>query len=322
MVHQTLERPAGAGKPAREQGQPRRRYRYGERPGLAYLFLSPWIAGALVLTIGPMLASLYLSFTDYDLFTTPQWVGLDNYRRLFTDDPRFLASVGVTLRYVLISTPLKLIAALAVAMLLNRVTRGSGFYRSAFYAPSLLGASAAIAIVWRLIFDNQGIVDNGLSAIGIHTGGWVASPRYALLVIVALAVWQFGAPMVIFLAGLKQIPQELYDASSVDGAGWWRTFRSVTLPMLSPVIFFNLVLEMIHAFQSFTGAFVVSGGRGGPSDSTLFYTLYLYDNAFSNFRMGYASAMAWALLLVIAAVTAVLFGTSRRWVYYAGDDSR
>ncbi|GLY06411.1 MULTISPECIES: sugar ABC transporter permease [Actinoplanes] len=322
MTQQTLARPAAASEPPTDPGHRRRRHRYGERPGLAYLFLSPWIAGALVLTIGPMLASLYLSFTDYDLFTSPQWVGLANYRRLFDDDPRFLTSVGVTLRYVLISTPLKLIAALGVAILLNRVTRGSAFYRSAFYAPSLLGASAAIAIVWRLIFDNQGIVDKGLSAVGIHTGGWVASPRYALLVIVALAVWQFGAPMVIFLAGLKQIPQELYDASAVDGASPWRTFRSVTLPMLSPVVFFNLVLEMIHAFQSFTGAFVVSGGRGGPSDTTLFYTLYLYDNAFSNFRMGYASAMAWVLLLVIAVVTAALFGTSRRWVYYAGEDAR
>jgi multiple sugar transport system permease protein len=297
-----------------------RRFRYGERPGIAYLFLSPWLVGALLLTIGPMLASLYLSFTDYDLFSTPRWVGLENYRRLFGDDERFIASVWVTLRYVLLSTPLKLLAALAVAMLLNRASQAQGVYRSAFYAPSLLGASVAVALVWRVIFDTGGVVDRGLSAVGISTGGWVASPRYALLVIVVLAVWQFGAPMVIFLAGLKQIPQELYDASSVDGAGWWRTLWSVTLPMLSPVIFFNMVLETIHAFQAFTGAFVISSGRGGPADSTLFYTLYLYQKGFTEYRMGYASAMAWLLVLAIAAVTAVLFRTARIWVFYAGEE--
>ena len=281
----------------------RQRRRYGERPGIAYLFLSPWVLGALLLTVGPMLGSLYLSFTDYDLFTTPEWVGLENYRNLFTDDSRFVAAVWVTVRYVLISTPLKLVAALAVALLLNRASRAQGFYRSAFYAPSLLGASVAVALVWRVIF-----------------GDLVSSPRCALLVIVALAVWQFGAPMVIFLAGLEQIPQELYDASAVDGAGWWRTLRSVTLPMLSPVIFFNLVLETIHAFQAFTGAFVISSGRGGPIDSTLFYTLYLYQKGFNEFRMGYASAMAWVLVLVVAAITAVLFRTARMWVFYAGED--
>jgi multiple sugar transport system permease protein len=296
------------------------RYRYGERPGIAYVFLSPWLFGAALLTIGPMLASLYLSFTDYDLFSTPNWIGFENYRRLFGDDERFLTSVWVTAKYVLLSTPLKLLAALAVAMLLDRASRAQGVYRSAFYAPSLLGASVAVALVWRVIFDDGGVVDEALAAVGINTGGWVASPRYALLVIVVLAVWQFGAPMVIFLAGLKQIPRELYDAAAVDGAGWWRTFRSVTLPMLSPVIFFNLVLETIHAFQAFTGAFVISGGRGGPADATLFYTLYLYQRGFTEFRMGYASAMAWLLVLAIAAVTAVLFRTSRMWVFYAGED--
>ena len=301
---------------------PRRRPRYGERPGLAYLFLSPWVLGALLLTVGPMAASLYLSFTDYDLFTTPDWIGLANYRALFGDDPRFFAAVWVTVKYVLLSTPLKLVAALAVAMLLNRVSRTQGFYRSAFYAPSLLGASVAVALVWRVIFDERGVVDESLSVLGVHTGGWVSNPRYSLLVLVALAVWQFGAPMVIFLAGLKQIPQEYYDASAVDGAGPWRTFRSITLPMLSPVIFFNLVLETIHAFQAFTGAFVVSGGRGGPVDSTLFYTLYLYQKGFTEFRMGYASAMAWVLVIVVAIITAVLFRTARLWVFYAGEESR
>jgi multiple sugar transport system permease protein len=324
MAGQTLARPAHAAEPA---GPPRRRrpakrHRYGERPAIAYLFLSPWIVGALLLTIGPMLASLYLSFTDYDLFTSPEWVGLDNYRRLFSDDPRFLSAVWVTLKYVLLSVPLKLAAALAVALLLNRASRLSGFYRSAFYAPSLLGASVAVALVWRLVFETGGPVDRTLTVFGIHTGGWTTDPRYALLAIVLLAVWQFGAPMVIFLAGLKQIPNDLYDAAAIDGADWWRSFRSVTIPMLSPVILFNVVLETIHAFQAFTGAFIISGGRGGPSDSTLFYTLYLYQRGFVDFRMGYASAMAWVLLLVIALVTALLFRTSRAWVFYAGGETR
>ena len=286
------------------------------------MFLSPWVLGALLLTIGPMLASLYLSFTDYDLFTSPRWIGFANYERLFTDDPRFLSACWVTLEYVLVSTPLKLAAALAVALLLNHAGRLKGLYRSAFYGPSLLGASVALALVWRSIFDNGGVVDAGLSTLGVHTGGWVSSPRHALLVIVALAVWQFGAPMVIFLSGLQQVPKELYDSAAVDGAGRWRVLRSVTLPLLSPVILFNLVLETIHAFQAFTGAFVVSSGRGGPSDSTLFYTLYLYQKGFNEFRMGYASAMAWLLVLVVALVTAVVFGTSRRWVFYAGGDDR
>ncbi|MEH1098480.1 carbohydrate ABC transporter permease [Micromonospora sp. CPCC 205561] len=318
MTVQTLDAaaapPAGAGA-----GGPRQRRRR-DRPGIAFLFLSPWVCGALLLTVGPMLASLYLSFTDYDLFTTPRWVGLDNYRRLFTDDPRFLASAAVTAKYVLLSVPLKLAAALAVALLLNRPRRGQGFYRSSLYAPSLLGTGVALALVWRALFTDEGVVDSLTNTVGWDSGGWINEPDYALYVLIILAVWQFGAPMVIFLAGLKQIPQELYDAAAVDGAGRWRTFRSVTLPMLSPIILFNLVLETIHAFQAFTPAFVVSGGRGGPGNSTLFYTLYLYERGFSQFRMGYASAMAWLLLLTVAVITALFFGTARRWVFYSGED--
>jgi len=274
----------------------------------------------VLLTVGPMLASLYLSFTNYDLFTSPKWIGLDNYRQMFTSDTRLLHAAEVTGKFVLLSVPIKLGLALAVAMLLNRKRRGQGIYRSAFYAPSLLGTSVAVALVWRVLFSDSGVVDRALGLVGIHTGGWISNPSYALLTLVALAAWQFGAPMVIFLAGLKQIPRDLYDAAAVDGAGKWRTFRSVTLPMLSPVIFFNLVLESIHAFQSFTGAFIVSGGRGGPSDSTLFYTLYLYQKGFADFRMGYAAAMAWVLLLVIALITLLLFRWARSWVFYSGED--
>jgi len=292
------------------------------RQGSAYLFLTPWIGGVLVLTIGPMIASLYLSFTDYDLFNPPHWVGFANYVTMVARDDRFWHAVRVTATYVLLSVPAKLLLALGVALLLNRVRRGSGLYRSAFYAPSLLGASVSVALVWRAMFSSGGSMDRVLSAFGVHLGGLTDRPQYALLTLVALAVWQFGAPMVIFLAGLKQVPRELSEAAEIDGAGPVRRFFSVTLPMLTPVLLFNLVLEIIHAFQSFTGAFVVSSGRGGPSDSTLLYTLYLYQRGFTDFRMGYASAMAWALLVLIGLITSMLFRGTRRWVFYAGEVAR
>ncbi|MGW2256531.1 carbohydrate ABC transporter permease [Streptomyces sp. NPDC001780] len=287
------------------------------REGAAWVFLSPWVLGASVLTLLPMAVSLYLSFTDYDMFNPPRWVGLRNYTQMFTEDPRYWRSVGTTLLYVVLAVPLQLAVALAVALALKSVRRAKGFYRSAFYAPSLLGASMSIALVWRAIFNDGGTVDNLLG-----TGGWVTQPGWALLAVALLTVWQFGAPMVIFLAGLQQIPAELYEAAAVDGASRGRQFVSITLPMLSPVLFFNLVLQTIQAFQVFTPAFAVSAGKGGPADSTLFYTLYLYDRGFVASHMGYASAMAWVLLIAIGAVTAVLFRTSRAWVFYAGEETR
>ncbi|MFJ6556011.1 carbohydrate ABC transporter permease [Streptomyces luteogriseus] len=288
-----------------------------EREGAAWVFLSPWVLGAIVLTLLPMAVSLYLSFTDYDLFNPPKWVGLRNYVQMFTEDPRYWRSVVTTLTYVVIAVPLQLALALVVALALKGMKRSKGFYRSAFYAPSLLGASMSIALVWRAVFNDGGTVDNLLG-----TGGWVNRPGWALLAVALLTVWQFGAPMVIFLAGLQQIPAELYEAAAVDGAGKWRQFLSVTVPMLSPVLFFNLVLQTIQAFQVFTPAFAVSAGKGGPADSTLVYTMYLYDRGFVASHMGYASAMAWVLLLVIGIVTAVLFRTSRSWVFYASEGDR
>ncbi|MFF9773313.1 carbohydrate ABC transporter permease [Streptomyces sp. NPDC013978] len=297
-----------------QQPDPARRRR---REGAAWVFLSPWVLGACVLTLLPMAVSLYLSFTDYDLFNAPNWVGLRNYTQMFTEDPRYWRSVVTTLMYVVIAVPLQLALALLVALALKNMKRGRGFYRSAFYAPSLLGASMSIALVWRAIFNDGGTVDHLLG-----TGGWVNRPGWALLAVALLTVWQFGAPMVIFLAGLQQIPGELYEAAEVDGAGAWRRFLSITVPMLSPVIFFNLVLQTIQAFQVFTPAFAISAGKGGPADSTLFYTLYLYDRGFVASHMGYASAMAWVLLLAIGAVTAILFRTSRSWVFYASEGDR
>jgi multiple sugar transport system permease protein len=288
----------------------------------AFAFLTPWLLGAVALTVGPMVVSLYLSFTDYDMFDAPQWVGLRNYTQMFTEDPRYWRSVITTLTYVVIAVPLQLVLALAVAIALKSVKRGKGFYRSAFYAPSLLGASMSIALVWRAIFNDGGTVDNLLSGVGIDIGGWINKPGWAILSVALLTIWQFGAPMVIFLAGLQQIPAELYEAAAVDGAGKWRQFLSVTVPMLSPVLFFNLVLQTIQAFQVFTPAFAIGAGKGGPADSTLVYTLYLYDRGFVASHMGYASAMAWVLLIAIGAVTAVLFRTSRSWVFYASEGDR
>jgi len=312
----TTEIPAPTARPKRPTAAPKRRPKR-EREGAAWVFLSPWVLGACVLTLLPMAVSLYLSFTDYNLFDPPRWIGLRNYTQMFTEDPRYWRSVVTTLTYVVIAVPLQLALALVVALALKSMKSGKAFYRSAFYAPSLLGASMSIALVWRAVFNDGGTVDNL-----VGNGGWVNKPGWSLVAVALLTVWQFGAPMVIFLAGLQQIPAELYEAAAVDGAGKWRQFMSITVPMLSPVLFFNLVLQTIQAFQVFTPAFAISGGRGGPADSTLVYTLYLYDRGFVASHMGYASAMAWVLLLVIGAVTAVLFRTSRSWVFYASEGDR
>ena len=227
----------------------------------------------------------------------------------------------VTFTYVAFAVPLNLAFALALAMLLNTKIKGLGLYRAIYYVPSLLGGSVAIAILWRQVFGPSGIVAQVLAVFGIEGASWVSSPNSALWTLIILHVWQFGSPMIIFLAGLKQIPKELYEAAIVDGAGPWQQFRMITVPMLTPVIFFNLILQIINSFQAFTPAFIVSGGTGGPLDSTLFYTLYLYLQGFANFRMGYASAMGWVLLIIIG----VLHGagislSSRYWVHY--EDAR
>jgi multiple sugar transport system permease protein len=279
-------------------------------------FLGPWFVGLALITAGPLFASLYFSFTDYNLIGDHQWVGLENYERMFTGDPQFWNAVGATLLFAVTSVPLKLAAALGVALLLYRNRRGVGLYRSLYYVPSLLGGSVAIAILWRQIFGNDGLVNQVLAIVGIQGEGWVSHPDFALGTLVVLNVWTFGSPMVIFLAGLRQIPESYYEASAIDGAGRLRQFRSITIPLLTPIIFFNLVLQVIGAFQAFTQAFVVSGGTGGPVDSTLFYTLYLYQTGFTNLDMGYASAMAWLLVVIIGALTAVNFLLSRFWVFY------
>lgn len=300
------------------KGSQARRSRRAAETRAGYAFLTPWLLGFLLLTAGPMLASLYLAFTNYNLFSAPEWIGFDNFTRMFSD-PQYLQSVKVTSIYVLVGTPIKLAAALAVAMLLNTKRRGQGAYRSIFYAPSLIGASVSIAIVWKAMFIDDGVVDQIGQVFGRDAGGWVGNPSMTMPMMVLLTVWQFGAPMVIFLAGLKQVPNELYEAAEMDGAGSVRKFLRITLPMLSPVLFFNLLLETIHSFQIFGSAFIISGGTGGPAGSTLFYTLYLYRRGFVDFQMGYAAAMAWVLVLVVGIITFIFFKTSKSWVHYSGE---
>jgi multiple sugar transport system permease protein len=281
----------------------------------AAVFLAPWFAGLALITAFPLVASLYLSFTDYSLLQAPSWIGIENYTRMF-DDPRFFKALQVTFTYVFVSVPLQLVAALALAMVLDKGVRGLALYRSAYYLPSLLGGSVAIAILWRQVFGADGLVNQILGYFGIEGYGWVSHPDYALGTLMILNVWTFGAPMVIFLAGLRQIPTMYYEAAAIDGAGRMRQFFGITLPLLTPIVFFNLVLQLIGAFQSFTQAYIVSGGTGGPVDSTLFYTLYLYQKGFASYEMGYASAMAWFLLLIVAGMTAVNFLASKFWVFY------
>ena len=300
---------AAAQLPRTVARRPRRSY-------AGYAFLLPWLLGFFGLTLGPALASLYLSFTRYDLMEAPRWVGLANYARILTADGKVGDSVHATLVYVALSVPLKLGFALAIAMLLNRGLRGLPIYRALFYLPSLLGASVAVSALWRQVFAGDGLLNQVLRPLGIHGTSWVSDPDTALYTLVALSVWQFGSPMVIFLAGLRQLPTDLFEAASLDGASPRQQFWKITLPMLTPVIFFNVVVQTIEAFKAFTPAFIISGGTGGPINSTLFYTLYLYQEAFGYLRMGYAAALAWLLVLAIVAITAIAFVTSRLWVHY------
>ncbi|MGQ4267241.1 carbohydrate ABC transporter permease [Nocardiopsis changdeensis] len=303
--------PAGSGRRAPKGGTGRRK-----RENLAaYGFLAPWFVGLALITAGPLLASLYFSFTDYNLIGDYEFVGWANYERML-EDARLHSALRVTFVYVFVSVPLQLALALALAMVLDRGVRGLALYRSVYYLPSLLGGSVAVAILWRQVFGAEGLVNQVLAFFGIQGEGWVSHPDHALSTLIVLNVWTFGAPMVIFLAGLRQIPAMYYEAAAVDGAGKLHRFWHITVPMLTPIIFFNLVLQIINAFQTFTQAFIVSGGTGGPSDSTLFYTLYLYQRGFGAFDMGYASAMAWLLLMIIGGFTAVNFLASKFWVFY------
>lgn len=291
-----------------------RKKRKRKENGLGYLVIAPWLIGLLIFTFIPMMYSLYLSFTNFDGISTAEWIGFDNYIRMFQDE-KFFQSLKVTFAYVALLVPLRLGFALLVAMLLCSGHRGIGIYRSVFYLPSLLGGSVAIAIMWGQLFGADGAVNSIIRMLGGEvTISWIGNPKTALEVLVILGVWQFGASMLIFIAGLKQVPATYYEAATLDGASPFQKFRSITLPMLSPVIFFNLIMQIINAFKAFNESYIIT--KGGPLDKTLFYALYIYKQSFEYFNMGYGSALAWVLLLIIAVFAAFIFKSSNNWVYY------
>ncbi|WP_430512528.1 carbohydrate ABC transporter permease [Pannonibacter phragmitetus] len=289
----------------------------GESRFLGLAYVTPYVFGLLLFTAVPFGASLYLAFTDYNLVSSPSWIGMDNFEKLFTRDRTFLRSLNVTLLYVGMTVPLKLAFALFIAVILNYKLKAINLFRTAYYVPSILGGSIAIAVLWRYLFSTEGLVNMALAVVGLGPVNWFGDPTNALFTITLLRMWQFGSAMVIFLAALQSIDKSLYEAASIDGSGPWSTFRHITLPLITPVIFFNLVMQMVQAFQEFNGPYIIT--QGGPLKATYFLPLYIYELAFKKFDMGYASAVAWVLFIIIMALTLVAFWSSKKWVYYAGD---
>ena len=283
------------------------------------LFASPWIVHLIVFIAYPIAASFYYSLCSYDTLRPPRWVGLENYRILFTEDPLFWTSVWNTLYMVALGLPVSMVISLGIALLMNQKLKGMAFYRTIYYLPSITPV-VATSILWLwLLNPEMGLVNNVLGKAGVAGPGWLASPQWAKPGLILMGLWGAGGGMVIYLAGLQDVPTQLYEAASLDGAGKVAQFRHVTLPMLSPVILFNLIMGLIGSFQYFTQAYVISNGTGGPQDSTLFYALHLFGRAFLDFRMGYACAMAWVLFLVTLLCALAVFRSSARWVYYGGE---
>ena len=283
-----------------------------------YVFILPFIIGLIVFTAIPFFTSLYLAFTNYNILSAPKWVGLDNFKKMFLEDDLFWTSFKVTFKFALIQVPIKLTVALLVALVLSRSTRLTSFYRAAFYIPSLMGGSVAIALLWKQLFSPRGVLNQVLGFFGLpDSTAWLGNPKTALGTLIALGVWQFGSSMLIFLAAIKNIPQSYHEAAIVDGAGPVRRFFSITLPMLTPIIFFNLINQVIGAFQAFNSSYLITGGK--PLNTTLYYGVHLYNKAFNQFEMGYGSAMAWFMLLIIAFFTALIFRSSSAWVYYESE---
>lgn len=282
-----------------------------------YFFISPWVIGFIIFTAGPMLASLVLSLTHYDIASAPIFVGLDNYVKLFTGDPKFWHALRVTMTYAFIAIPLNLIFGFLVAYLLNLRVPGVAFWRTIYYLPSVM-PGVATALLWGLLFNPRiGVINWLLSLVGIKGPGWLASPQWALPALILMSLWGVGGGMIIYLAGLQGIPTSLYEAAQIDGANRWQQLTRITLPLMSPVIFYNLVTGIIGTFQYFTDAYVLTGG--GPVDATLFYNLYLYKQAFTYRNMGYASALAWVLFVIVLVFTLLVFKSSDLWVYYEGE---
>ena len=281
-----------------------------------YLAIAPWLVGFILFTAGPMLISLWTSFTDWDLLTDPQWVGLENYRSLATD-PTFIQSIKVTLAYTAAYVPLDLVGGLLLALLVRPRLRGIGIYRTIFYLPTVFSGVVFVVVWLWMLNPNGGLINLVLRWFGIEGPRWLLDPKYALWSLVMMSFWGWGRSMALYLGGMQSIPGELYEAAAMDGAGSFRQFFKITLPLLSPIIFFNLVLSIISTFQSFTSAFVAT--NGGPLDSTLFLVLYIYRQAFEYFHMGYAAALAWVLFAIILVLTLVLLRSQKFWVFYLGE---
>lgn len=282
-----------------------------------YVFIAPFIIGLITFTVIPFFSSLYLAFTDYDVLTPARWIGLANFQRMFFEDKYFWQSFWVTFKFALIQVPIKLLVSLGVALILSRKTRAIPIYRAAFYIPSLMGGSVAVALTWKQLFSYNGAINKITSYFGMEPVKWLSNPDTALGVLISLGVWQFGSSMLIFLAALKNVPQSYHEAAIVDGAGPVRRFFSVVLPMITPIFFFNLVNQTIGAFQAFNSSYLITQGK--PLNTTLYYGVHLYNRAFTYYEMGYGSAMAWFMLLVIAAFTALIFRSSSAWVYYESE---
>ena len=297
--------------------RPRRRSKLLIREYIAfYLFASPWLIGLLVFTIGPMVASLYLSFTDYAVIAPPRWVGLENYVHMFTDDPLVWQALRVTTMYSLGAIPLTLLMSFLVALLMHQRVYGVRVFRTIYYLPSVI-AGVPVALLWMWILNPDfGLMNNFLRLFGVEGPKWLYSTTWVIPSFVLMSLWQIGVPMVVFLAGLQSIPMHLYEAVEIDGGGLWAKFRHITLPMMSPVILFVMIELIIDSFQTFTPAFLMT--NGGPANASLFYGLYLYNNAFKWFKMGYASGLAWLMFLIILLLTGLVFRSSIRWVYYEG----
>lgn len=279
-----------------------------------YVFIAPFIIGLFVFTVLPFFTSLYLAFTDYNIFQPAKWVGLDNFKRMFFEDDKFWPSFWITFRFAITQVPLKLAVSLLVALILSRPSKMTGIYRAAFYIPSLMGGSVAVALLWKQLFAYKGTINAIIGLFGIAPVKWLTSPVYALDTLIALGVWQFGSSMLIFLAAIKNIPSTYHEAAIMDGAGAVKRFFYITLPMLTPIIFFNLVNQVIGAFQAFNSSYLITGG--GPLNSTLYYGVHLYNRSFAYYELGYGSAMAWFMLVIIGLLTALIFRSSSAWVYY------
>ena len=283
---------------------------------MGFILILPWLIGFLIFKAYPFLSSLYYSFTDWNLFKGGSWIGVQNYVMAFTN-PKTVKALQVTFIYAFMTVPLKLAFALFIAYILNFKIRGVGLFRTAYYIPSILGGSMAIAVLWRAMFKNDGVVNRILTILGVQNINFLADKTWALVIICLLRVWQFGSPMVLFLAALKGVPEELYEAASIDGATSARQFLKITLPLISPVVFYNLVTQLVQAFQEFNGPYIIT--QGGPRNATTLISLIVYNSAFSEYNVGMSSAMAWIMFVIVMVFTLISFKTQDRWVYYSDE---